>query len=213
MKRANDESQKRLRRRGILDSALALFEEAGGHLSTVAAIAKRSNIAKGTVYLYFKTREEIYLSLLEEFMDGWFDVIGTADSTGAGVDDVVNLSCSYIETRPVFMNLASIFNGILEKNINYETAYSFKANLRDRVFETGSVIAGQFPEISHEMAVKLILRSFALSIGLWQIAEPAPVLRQLLKIEELKLLKIDFMSELKEGLSAMWHEAVRNDLV
>ena len=209
MKRANDDTQKRVRRRVIIESALSLFEEAGGHLSTVAAIAERSNIAKGTVYLYFKTREEIYLALLEEFINGWFDVIETVDGGSMGIDAIVSCSCAYIESRPVFMNLASIFNGILEKNINYEIAYSFKVNLRDRVFSTGGVISSQFPEISHEMAVKLILRSFALSIGLWQIAEPAPILKQLLKKDELKLLKIDFMTELQEGVSGIWQEALR----
>ena len=75
MKRAIDDKQKETRRRMILDSALHLFEDSDGHLSTVAAIADRSGIAKGTLYLYFKTREEIYLALLEDFLNSWFDLI------------------------------------------------------------------------------------------------------------------------------------------
>ncbi len=208
MKRANDEMQKQVRRRVILESALSLFDEAGGHLSTVAAIAERSNIAKGTVYLYFKTREEIYLALLEEFLNGWFDVIEALDISGTQVEDIVEKSCEFIERRPVFMRLASIFNGILEKNIDVDVAYRFKSNLRDRVLSAGAFISQHVDGISGDAAVKLILRSFAMSIGLWQIAEPAPVLKELLSYEELALLKIDFISELKESITVMWKNEV-----
>jgi hypothetical protein len=108
------------------------------------------------------------------------------------------------------MRLASIFNGILEKNIDFDTAYACKITLREQVIEAAGIISRIFPGISTDVASRIILRSFAMSVGLWQIAEPAPILKQVLAKEELRLLRIDFMPELKESLRIIWNGALTN---
>jgi AcrR family transcriptional regulator len=209
IKRAVGTEQKEIKRRAILDAALSLFEESEGELATVADVAKRADIAKGTVYLYFRTREEIYMTLLEDFINRWISFLeDLARPDGEKtVSALVSRICIYIEEKPAFMKLASIFNGILEKNIDFETAYACKVNLRERVIAAARIISGLVPGLSPDLAARMILRSFALSIGLWQIAEPAPILKKVLEKEELSLLKIDFQSELKESLTILWEGA------
>jgi TetR/AcrR family transcriptional regulator len=205
IKRASDSEQKELKRQMILDAALALFEESEGRLATVESIARKASMAKGTIYLYFKTREEIYMSLLEEFLNEWLALMGTLDQVpDRSVEGLVDFVCRYIEGRPTFMKLASIFNGILEKNIDFETAYACKINLRERGIAASRILSGLYPGLDPDRAAKLILRSFALSIGLWQIAEPASVLKDVLSQEELSLLRIDFITELKDSLTILW---------
>lgn len=48
----------------ILQAALTVFSEKGYHSTTVQEIAQRANIAKGTVYLYFPTKQDLFTSLL-----------------------------------------------------------------------------------------------------------------------------------------------------
>lgn len=70
-KRARNEAEKDARRRKILNSALDLYEEMGLEQVRVDAVARRAGIAKGTVYLYFKSREAIFIELYEEAFADW----------------------------------------------------------------------------------------------------------------------------------------------
>ncbi|MCR8843425.1 TetR family transcriptional regulator [Paenibacillus sp. SC116] len=50
----------------ILEAALKVFAEHGYHRSQVARIAKEAGVADGTIYLYFKRKEDILISLFRE---------------------------------------------------------------------------------------------------------------------------------------------------
>ncbi len=47
----------------ILDSALAVFHQKGFSDATIGDIAGQAKIAKGTIYLYFKSKADLYFSL------------------------------------------------------------------------------------------------------------------------------------------------------
>ncbi len=57
------------RRRAILDSAKRLFLHEGFDKTSVEDIAASAELAKGTVYLYFDGKEDIYVSIVEELME------------------------------------------------------------------------------------------------------------------------------------------------
>jgi AcrR family transcriptional regulator len=57
------------RRTEILQAARRTFSRLGYQSATVDAIAEEAGIAKGTVYLYFKSKEEIYLTDLHQYID------------------------------------------------------------------------------------------------------------------------------------------------
>jgi AcrR family transcriptional regulator len=52
------------KRDSILDAARAVFSRDGYATSSVDDVATEAGIAKGTVYLYFKSKEEMYLAAL-----------------------------------------------------------------------------------------------------------------------------------------------------
>ena len=60
------EKEKQARRVGILAAAQKVFARKGYHLTNVEEIAQEASLAKGTIYLYFKTKAELFLSLMEE---------------------------------------------------------------------------------------------------------------------------------------------------
>ncbi|PID81633.1 TetR family transcriptional regulator [bacterium DOLJORAL78_65_58] len=56
------------KRERILDAAVVEIARTGYNQTTVARIAKRAGVADGTIYLYFKNKEEILLSIFERTM-------------------------------------------------------------------------------------------------------------------------------------------------
>ncbi|WNF24199.1 TetR/AcrR family transcriptional regulator [Mesobacillus jeotgali] len=59
------EEYKQKKRQEILQSAHVCFAEKGFEASTVDDIVARSKLSKGAIYNYFKSKDEIYLALME----------------------------------------------------------------------------------------------------------------------------------------------------
>ena len=58
--------EKEQRRMEILSSAREIFFAKGLEGSTMDEIADKAELSKGTLYLYFKSKDELYVSLLSE---------------------------------------------------------------------------------------------------------------------------------------------------
>jgi TetR/AcrR family transcriptional regulator len=56
------------RRNAILTAAREVFFEKGFKMATMEAIAESCDLAKGTLYLYFKSKEELYVAIMAEGM-------------------------------------------------------------------------------------------------------------------------------------------------
>src|SRR5438270_6610051 len=63
---------KEQRRQAILDAAETLFLEQPDRMANVAEVAETAGLAKGTVYLYFASKEEMLLALHERHVTGFF---------------------------------------------------------------------------------------------------------------------------------------------
>lgn len=60
----------------IIDAAVIAIAENGYHQTQVSKIAKQAGVADGTIYLYFKNKEDILISLFEEKMGDFIEKIG-----------------------------------------------------------------------------------------------------------------------------------------
>jgi len=72
------------KRTRIIDAAVEVFAEKGFHQSRVTDIAALANVADGTIYLYFKSKEDLLLSVFEEKMD---QLIAGANALLADIED------------------------------------------------------------------------------------------------------------------------------
>ena len=52
----------------IIDAAVIAIAENGYHQTQISKIAKQAGVADGTIYLYFKNKEDILISLFKEKM-------------------------------------------------------------------------------------------------------------------------------------------------
>lgn len=63
------ERERAARREAILEAAGAVFAEKGLLTSTIDEIAERAELGKGTIYLYFKTKEAMYHALMHRGLE------------------------------------------------------------------------------------------------------------------------------------------------
>lgn len=76
------ERDKLARRRDILHAARECFFLRGFENTTIQQIATRVELSTGTIYLYFTSKEEIYISILEEGLDIMLDLFRGAIQPG-----------------------------------------------------------------------------------------------------------------------------------
>ncbi len=67
----------------ITDAALAAFAEKGYAATRVDDVAKRAGVSKGLLYLYFKTKEELFKAVIRSFVvpriDALMDIIESSE--------------------------------------------------------------------------------------------------------------------------------------
>jgi len=70
----------------IIQAATKVFASQGFYNSKVADIAREADVADGTIYLYFKNKDDILISIFENSMDTF---IGALKKTLGGLKDPV----------------------------------------------------------------------------------------------------------------------------
>ena len=109
--RAREPEQKADRRRAILDAAFRLWHESTYEQFTMAELAQRLGIAKGTLYLSFETKEDLFRCLLESMVTGWANEMSTwlaalrSPARPRQIADVIGRS---LQSRPHMLRLMAI---------------------------------------------------------------------------------------------------------
>lgn len=99
--------EKDSRKKQILKSARALFFKKGFNKVTVDEIAKSSELGKGSIYLYFDSKEEIYAQILLNDIDNLNrQVFALLEKSCAASDLLTEFSKIYID---FFLNDGELF--------------------------------------------------------------------------------------------------------
>src|SRR5205814_10708682 len=96
----------------IIDAAVRVFARNGYYNSRVSDIAREAGVASGTIYLYFKTKDEILVTLFREKMAAWVAhvrerIAGEPDAV-AKVRGLVALHFSVLERDPALAEVVQI---------------------------------------------------------------------------------------------------------
>jgi AcrR family transcriptional regulator len=67
-----------VRREELMDAAQALFLEKGFAFTSVDEIVRAADVAKGTFYLHFRTKDEVLLALRERYVTAFCDRLENA---------------------------------------------------------------------------------------------------------------------------------------
>src|SRR5215470_10741205 len=113
--RAIQAVDKQERYQAILDAAERLLLREPDRVANVSEVADEAGLAKGTVYLYFPSKEELLLALHERNIDGFFrPLIERVESPQQlAIRDMAALTRDHIIAPPLFLPLASRCLGIM----------------------------------------------------------------------------------------------------
>ncbi len=193
-KRARSAEEKEARRNTILQAAWDLYEASEGKFPTVLSIAQKTGLSKGTIYLYFKTKEEIFLSQCVFKLKEWFDTIlqSVKYEPHQTAKEVVVQYVGYLIENPLVLKITSMAKSVLEDNIDDEFVYRTKLEIADLLTDAGEMMANTVPNVTRKEGTKFILRAYSLISGMWQIVSISPPIFQRLKENGIEAFQPEF---------------------
>jgi AcrR family transcriptional regulator len=205
-RRARTLDAKADRRALLIDAALRLSRRLPFDEVTMAAVAAELGVTKGTVYLYFPTKESLFLAVLDAQMQAWYAAVDhalTALTAPTGSEVAAVLADAFL-ARPDLTRLLALLEGVLERNIDLETAVAFKRATLTRTAHTAALLEAVWPSLPKGSGVGVLLRCRALLVGLEVMAHPSAVVRAAFDANpELAPFEIDFAREVRRGITAL----------
>lgn len=209
--RAQTEAQRESRRQALLTAAATLFATEPISQITIASIAKEAGLAKGSVYRYFATKEEIFLHLLINALEAWFATLVPAllQVHPHGIEPAVRVVLDTLSPRDELLRLLARLYVDIEENLSPEAALHFKTWLTEALLRVGLAleqalgVADASAPLPGQLGAMHMLRFNAVCAGLWPMAHPRGAVAEVLARPEFAPLCIDFWAELERMLTAM----------
>lgn len=196
------------RRASILRAASGLLEHAPHGAFSVDELARRAGLAKGTVYLYFGTREEVLLAVHAERQKLLFDTLDKVFAAPrVDIRGVARTVTRFLRAHPEFLPLAANCRGMLETNISTEAALAYKQAIGERLVRIGARLEVLFPTLARGQGIGLLMASYGMMIGLWQISDPPACLAPVMHRPEMRLFDVDLEKQLGAALVSLWEGA------
>jgi AcrR family transcriptional regulator len=204
-KRARQPEQKAQRKLAILDATASLMERGGFDEVSLGAIAREVGLAKSNVYRYFESREQIFLELLIRDESAWVESLELALASLAGSDDADAVGAAVARTiagHPRLCRLTAVLTTVLERNISKETVIAFKRKAMALSIRIHNAVGTALPSLSRESGFAFQRYVHAVIAGLWPISNPAPVVAEVLDLDEMESFRSDFETDLRGAVTA-----------
>jgi AcrR family transcriptional regulator len=140
--RARREAEKAERREAILAAAGALLRSTGFEGFSMSVLARKTGIAKGTLYLYFETREEVLLALYVETLAAWSRALLAGLRDGMSDDAFVALFQETASADPNFLTLRARLESVIEHNVSLEQLVAAKRAMQALLAELAPRVEG-----------------------------------------------------------------------
>jgi AcrR family transcriptional regulator len=206
--RARRDEDKQQRRDAILKAARALLERAPRLDTTVAEVAERAGVAKGTIFLYYPTREALELAVLEQELDGWFDALDRelAEPSGAwSAQRVASVIVGSVVLRKLMARLLVRLETVLEHGAPAEQVALFRHRLLDRTTRAGALVEKRLARLGAGDGARAIVYARALLVGLWGMADAAPSAAKAMSEPAMAAIRVDFERDFERALGALLH--------
>lgn len=200
--RATSAAAKAERRKRILAAAAQAFDRLGYADVSMNWLAERAGVAKGTLYLYFPTKESVFLGVYRRELAGWFDAVdaGLAPLPVNDISRTAGLLIDCLDAWPRVPALAALLHGVLERNIDEHEVLAFRGEFMERLAATGARLEQRLDFLAADDGARLLLRLHAFVIGFWPLANPAPIVRRVTERPAFAAQRVEFSEELENVL-------------
>jgi len=108
----------------ILDAAVRAFARDGYHQARMADVAREAGVAAGTIYLYFRSKDEVLISIFEErvqaFVQGFRERVSREQGAAAKLSKLIELHLYEMQEH---QDLATVFQLELRQSRHFMSAY------------------------------------------------------------------------------------------
>jgi|GEM_PF-1066326 len=182
--RAANKTEKLARRSDLLQCTKKLFEKFDYARINITDICQLAKLAKGSFYLYFKTKEEAFLSLTQELMEDWNQRVITALDALPQESSASRAAKTYTSTfkdSHQLLRLFSMLHPVLERNVAIERIVEFKKVMKIVQELQSKSWARLYPALT-DNDLQLLFGFLSSSIlGVWALTNPPPSAREALQ--------------------------------
>ncbi len=173
---------------------------------TMARVAAQAGVSKGTLYVYFSSKESLFLGVFESLQTSWHHEI---DRAFRATDNQIDAAeAARIITRSLigqehFLRLYTLLHPILETNIDVKTATAFQNRRQDRISVTSKLIAGKTAGLTTDQAFDFLVLLDPILTGFSQVSAAAATISHVFENEGLSRLRIDPARAFRQTLTAV----------
>jgi|GEM_PF-2405472 len=138
--RARTEKERQARHEKILASAENLVRGVGFDKFTMASLARDSGLSKGTIYLYFEKKEDIFYHLFNRLISNWIDKLRQQMSPKMNDRDFCRLIFEITNEDPLPIEIGSRLRGQIEINASSDIQFESKVENRKTWRKLGKLI-------------------------------------------------------------------------
>jgi TetR/AcrR family transcriptional regulator len=200
-KRARSKKDKLEKAVIIVNTADSLFQTIEYSGITMALVAKEANVAKGTVFNYFNTKEELFLQLADRYFRQIFAQIDIKLDEKEQSGTPENLTDAFVNiliSNPSFLKIVVLMDSIIEKNVSKESLEAFKKNLLQMIYATGLKAEQAFLFIPKGEGPRLLLWIYGIVIGFQNLAEPVENAKQVIDSQDMDFFLFSLEKELRQ---------------
>ena len=146
------ERDKQLRKTDLLSAAEHLFALKGYDRATMQDIAREAQYATGTAYLYFKDKESLYFSLLEEKISDMMSIV--KEKTSAAKDVREKLNILIYESLVFFENNQDFFHIFVSETSKFRWVIDSKIDASELILEHMSYLADIIREAQQQKVIR-----------------------------------------------------------
>jgi AcrR family transcriptional regulator len=204
--RAVTDAQKDARRADILKVALHRFTLTPYDSLSMADTADEAGLAKGTLYLYFKSKEEMFLTIYADQLSAWFDELDQGLRQPGGdtsVTGFLKLLGDSLVSRPELLRLIAILHTKLEGNVDAATARKFRVWLEERRRATGALLEKRALFLKPGQGAELLQQIHVLVIGFQHLAEPAGGMQEALAAPDMASHRVPLRESLLRTINTL----------
>jgi AcrR family transcriptional regulator len=203
--RARTDQDKVARREQLLAVAAELWEEKDFNSLTMNQVANKAQLAKGTTYLYFHSKEELLLALLERELEAWFLEVETKLKPKKSLipKEFARLMTKSLVHRRSFIRLLCIQSSILEHNIDLERAFEFKQFLLGHASNAAILLESKLEFLKPGEGIVLLQSINAFVIGFYELANPSEIIQTILEKPEMEAFCLDFPKQFQSTIETL----------
>tara|TARA_Y100000590_G_C15726905_1_gene1015560 strand:+ start:2104 stop:2700 length:597 start_codon:yes stop_codon:yes gene_type:complete len=152
------------RKEQILSAALNVISKKGYDQSRMDDIVTKSNLSKGAIYWYYKSKKEIYLSLIDhwvsEYSSGVFEEIENIESPSEKLKKLFHFFLTQFKNNPVTFKVLVEFWRMASLDISFnkklQTVYQDFQDYLINIIDLG-IKKGEFKKVDSRITALSIL--------------------------------------------------------